>query len=173
MLWKTIICSKTTSTINFTNIVPSMSLLENGVYDFGLFFIHAGSGTSLDFILFCKYSSNAFVVYQLELSMWSLLHKENNLIKTKMRIALLRETISLCSMAYEAIMDLRNKNWTFHHCDVLGLSLATMDLKAGGRSLIFWKFEIMCISQSQWTSTNACPNLETSWSTYIWYMNLS
>jgi hypothetical protein len=39
----------TTSTIDFTNIVPSMSLLENGVYDFGLFFIHAGLDTSLDF----------------------------------------------------------------------------------------------------------------------------
>lgn len=100
------------------------------------------------FILFCKYSSNAFVVYQLELSTWSLHHKENNLIKTKTRIALLRETITLCSMAYEAITDLWNKKWTFHHCD------------------------IQVCHQPQWTSTNACPNLETSWSTYILYMNL-
>lgn len=48
MLWKTVICSMT-STIDFTNIMPSTSVLENGVYDFGLFFIHACSDTSLDF----------------------------------------------------------------------------------------------------------------------------
>lgn len=28
------------STIAFMNIVPSMNLLKDGVYDFGLFFIH-------------------------------------------------------------------------------------------------------------------------------------
>lgn len=69
--------------------------------------------------------------------------------------------------AYEVIMDLQNKKWTFQHCNILGLSLATMHLKAGYCILIFLKLEITRISQSQWTSTNACS------SRYIWYMNLS